>query len=1265
MTKNEKHKDDEDYSFTNSIVSHFDELCFQREDEDCIQVIHPPPTDASADETPAATSTTSSLIMYLEIQEYSKALASQLYYRYRPQYVLIDCHGWPGAEIVAMLACMRLQIPFVPVSCHNQHAGRGRLAKIVQQLQKMQQPKEIISVAAVTCCENDQDPVLGVFQNANVHSILFLSPDGNPREALNVPSISALPPNLNSNNINKNDNDNLYILFTSGTSGNHPKAVIGSHKATWKRLQWRPTSQQKHSSPERVALRTPLTFVDAIAERLGTLLEPESLLVALAPSSVKSMTMDIDTIIAQTKCTQITMLPSQLTQWLVLFEGNNCNSDTDNVAQHRHHVKRIIISGEPCSESLWKTFHSIFYDSTKQTYSCELINLYGQTETTGDCCGAVLTNLDKDKVVVNHVVTIGTPLREEIQICHPSSSSSSSLAPEAEPQQEKSDSLGVPVHSSTTTSTSRDSRELVVSGNDCLANGYLGDILPSENGFRTLGNNNNIVAFATGDVGFCRDGLWYVQGRKDDVVKIHGVWTSPSEVETAFGEYYQERNHEGNTLAVAVSAAIIDQRVYVLVEDKGTSFCDEFSREHMKENTELPWNLIPYQVFGYNSDLPRTASTGKVDRARIKQIIQELIGQRKQQQSTLSSENGKNNDSTTRSIEEDKMGYSLKDFQSIVAAVLWLDLHLMVDLSKSFVELGGDSASAVSLLYQMRMQLNKRLVGHDAGENITAIDILNAGSLMDLWECLCGDGSIGGSSPPHKKKIRLQTGTNESKSSPTTFQPRPVSRWDDAHTSAAFAACVDATPVQRTFCKPSDTRNKHDDRCIFAACQSGVVQKISTAARGSSSAPSSNVPQTEQHKMCNDRPDFFRVDASYHLEGQRISSEPIIFSSQEDDVHESIILFGNPSPSTRTKKSCGAVVVSLPCTDLHEHHWRYEFSPGNTIQSLVLCQDCLWILVSSERKSNDLEDESSYNGVGSTQNHYVLLLDPKDGKKINMASEDLFSIQVPNKAISKPLILDGIEHGSTVSHDNVSSGGIVEDTSDERSSAILVYASSDWESGLFLVDTRLRKVISTATKTDINGNFGGELLFADKIGPVYKDLVACDETGDGCSFLVADSWGSLHQVKLGSEMSCLSIKLSNYALSSPEILDPTQQSSPRKRIVVGSYDGRVRCVDADLTAVLWECNVHAVVYTKPLALSDNHSLIVCTTAGDAVQIRSDNGERLWRYRIAVGAEIWSNPIEIEKTTTSSPDCDLVVAFGARDSRLHFITVKAVCHQSGS
>jgi acyl-CoA synthetase (AMP-forming)/AMP-acid ligase II len=69
-------------------------------------------------------------------------------------------------------------------------------------------------------------------------------------------------------------------------------------------------------------------------------------------------------------------------------------------------------------------------------------------------------------------------------------------------------------------------------------------------------------AFATGDVGFCEreknsdseEPIWYVKGRKDDMEKIDGVWTSPSEVEMAFSNVY--------LMVDRVAATIVNKGVY-------------------------------------------------------------------------------------------------------------------------------------------------------------------------------------------------------------------------------------------------------------------------------------------------------------------------------------------------------------------------------------------------------------------------------------------------------------------------------------------------------------------------------------------------------------------------------------------------------------------------------------------------------------------------------------------------------------------------------
>ncbi|CAJ1945451.1 unnamed protein product, partial [Cylindrotheca closterium] len=111
-----------------SLVKRFDEICFSIGDCDAVELID------------AEDGTTSS-VCYFELQEHSKSLAAQLFHRYRPDYVLVDCKGWVVPEAVATLACMRLEVPFVPVSCYDQHRP-GKLEQVVHLLQQQKKTKK-------------------------------------------------------------------------------------------------------------------------------------------------------------------------------------------------------------------------------------------------------------------------------------------------------------------------------------------------------------------------------------------------------------------------------------------------------------------------------------------------------------------------------------------------------------------------------------------------------------------------------------------------------------------------------------------------------------------------------------------------------------------------------------------------------------------------------------------------------------------------------------------------------------------------------------------------------------------------------------------------------------------------------------------------------------------------------------------------------------------------------------------------------------------
>lgn len=255
--------DNDDTAGNESIVNLFDQVCFSYGDQDAIVVVSGDGGAADEDAT-----------CYLELQECSLALAYQLFYRYRPDYVLVDCFGHAVAEAVAVLACLRLAVPFVPVSVADQHAGPGRLRAVVESLEgevcrRTRRREEGAMIVAVCCCEDDEDPALGVLYGADVHTILYVDSKGNMKEQIRVPSHFPAPggrreqfqvaaPSSSNESRDGGGNDDMYVMFTSGTSGNAPKAVVGSHRSTFRRLGW---FRSTFDASPRVARRTKLTFV--------------------------------------------------------------------------------------------------------------------------------------------------------------------------------------------------------------------------------------------------------------------------------------------------------------------------------------------------------------------------------------------------------------------------------------------------------------------------------------------------------------------------------------------------------------------------------------------------------------------------------------------------------------------------------------------------------------------------------------------------------------------------------------------------------------------------------------------------------------------------------------------------------------------------------------------------------------------------------------------------------------------------------------------
>ena len=252
------------------------------------------------------------------------------------------------------------------------------------------------------------------------------------------------------------NNDVAYILYTSGsTNPNKPKAVIQTYDGIYNRIKWQwktfPFVQQQRIEHgyqttmkmlqqdgiingagnhlgidvgDVVMRRTPLSFVDSIAEIFGTLLAGVPLwcplyhydvdlgtLYSNSNINVQSVAMNLSIMDmlqiasdSKIRITRMTCLPSQLSQTLNLIHdstNNSCddaeldqkrikNNESEDDSPHRqkqvicrqhwiHNLNVIVVSGEPCPSSLIKDFERTFVH-----HKALLINLYGQTESSGD-----------------------------------------------------------------------------------------------------------------------------------------------------------------------------------------------------------------------------------------------------------------------------------------------------------------------------------------------------------------------------------------------------------------------------------------------------------------------------------------------------------------------------------------------------------------------------------------------------------------------------------------------------------------------------------------------------------------------------------------------------------------------------------------------------------------------------------------------------------------------------------------------------------------
>lgn len=663
-----------------------------------------------------------SSISFIELQDNSTLLSNQLKMRFGVKfgdYVLIITNGNTGAEITAMLSAMRLGAIFVPLSIQiemNAVSGETRLQSIISQ---------VVPTAAILVGADDNDPIvhylakLGVYKCALLTSRGILSAD-DPSAVVIVPSL----PTSDDDSSGGGDNP-LYLLFTSGSTG-EPKGVLGTHRGLINRIAWQYRTYP-YEFGEVAVRRTPLTFVDSLAEIFAPLLAGIPIVdYLMGPIQANGLASVIEEVSAA-EVSRITLIPSQLLQTCRLLHSTTTQTQSEAWLSLRY----IIVSGEECPGSLVNLFRIVFPHA-------RLLNLYGSTEVAGDVTAALLYDghtaidtasivaADSDKTSVQAVeqqqqqqaAAIGSAIDGNFLFLIQPLISENSQTPQFELVTDRT----IP-------------GELMVIG-EHVALGYLQHSNSNNDNNPNLSSSNFLVnpfvmnplllsatvyddtqkekifsysnAFLTGDIVQWSDHKEYDAqpsslvwlGRRDRVVKIRGNKVSLEEVERSAHVilgvdqvvvvFSLPHTNDQQLLVMIINHAQLQQQIQGSKND---------IRQRLMQ--QLPELQRPHIILFLDEGFPHTSSM-KIDRVALRQQVLTLL-ENQQASQTAESKGHVNESSDADTVVEDTLAKIISYLHDILPRRQSLSSMDANELKQvDFFSLGGDSISAIELLWRLR-----------------------------------------------------------------------------------------------------------------------------------------------------------------------------------------------------------------------------------------------------------------------------------------------------------------------------------------------------------------------------------------------------------------------------------------------------------------------------------------------------------------------------------------------------------------------------------
>lgn len=464
----------------------------------------------------------------------------------------------------------------------------------------------------------------------------ILSKSDIPKHAFSIATINLdqiSVDNLKLNSYKINLEDPAYIIYTSGSTG-RPKGVKVTHRnlINFTRLANLSLGTDQSdiclgTASINYALSVRQIFVPiAVGAKLvfaseESILDPEKLL----------------HLIKNERITQIDLVPSHLRS--LIFYLKSLEPQLKNELLNNH-LKRIITVGEPLSAELI----NMWYKDLNQ--QCPIINIFGQTETTGIICYYIT----KPTQSLTGIVPIGRPIPEtEIFI----------LDEELKRVPEGTEG------------------ELCVS-NVCVADGYVNNTELTNSKFINNKFNSKSIykIYRTGDLVVSRNDIIFYIGRKDNQVKVRGMRVEIGEIEYAINEI-------ANVEQAVVIPIKEDNNIRLIAfikESIGSEINNDFIKEYLSK--KIPAHMIPNEIILITS-FPLTPN-GKIDRLKLSEYIPRK--------------------------DEIKVDFPINDIESKLLSLWQNVLRKnIISVNDDFFSIGGDSLSAVNLFILIEKVFQKHL----------------------------------------------------------------------------------------------------------------------------------------------------------------------------------------------------------------------------------------------------------------------------------------------------------------------------------------------------------------------------------------------------------------------------------------------------------------------------------------------------------------------------------------------------------------------------